>query len=168
MREPDRSAGPIKAWKGKVPEGMDPLANIGAWVVQGPFHPAWNTWMIAIVHLRDHPRVEPAKKQYPEAEYEFMIWACDPSIPFDVDEWDRTARWGPEDKGRFLTPPDAVIQFDGINDIQASELLDLAVDLILDGSMSPDSDYRKDWEDGLRATVAHMRVGHQNMPEGRA
>lgn len=161
LREPDREAGPIKAWK--LREDLVPQkAGLGGWIVDGPFHPAWHQWFLGMVHLRPMEGVDDAKKHYPEAEYEFMIWSIDPGDPF-TEEHDTTGS-----SVRLLRPADVIRQFHGPNDEQAAHMLDWAVEEIVAGRASPDSDYRSWWEGVIDRSAEHYRTGHWPAPEGRA
>lgn len=118
------------------------------------FHPAWDTWAIQLVHLRDVEGLEPPNLHYPEAEFEIGIIAIDPEqCPIDPD---RIATLGGL---RYLTPFDLVKQFDGCSDRQAIRLAGLMVREICRGAASPDSDYRASWEKMIEHTVSHYKAG---------
>ena len=162
MRDPDKQQGPTRAWliaKSAVTR-PDQEATIAGWLVNGPFHPLWQWWMLSIVHLRDLPGVPPAQKRYPEAEYEFMIVSLNPEkgVP-DIDELERTGTWGDPEKPPFLTPIDVTEQFHGITDAQAHEIAEKAVNAILDGWISPDQDFRSSWSRVIASTIDHYRRG---------
>lgn len=148
MKAPDKTGvGGREAWKVR----SDRETTLNAWIVRCPgLHAFWDKWLISVVHLRHVPGTPPAEKQYPEAEYEFMILSCDPKHDPDVET--------PEI--RFLMPPDAIVQFHGMTDEQVTKLCDLAIDAILRGEAHPDSDFRSEWKSMIKATVEHFTTGH--------
>lgn len=151
LRPPDKVGSMAKAWRSRVrPTRPEHEASIAAWFVQGPFHPFWSWWLISAVSLRDIPGAEPAKKRYPEAEWEIMILSLDPNFyPPSLDA-------APQ---HFLTPPDLVYQFDGIAENQVEEVVELMIEAMINGRISPDQDYRGVWERSLRETVRHYKEG---------
>lgn len=176
MREPDLT-GACRAWRvkntpeaqaGHVREWGYEDSTIDNWLVNGPFHPLWSWWMVAVVHLRPIPGAPPPNLQYPEAEYEFMILSMDPGGEHregeakerptepDVDGFEATGD-GVRYLPGFLQPPDAVVQFHGVDDDEAREVCQLAVNAIVSGQASPDSDWRSWWEKAIPNTVKHIR-----------
>lgn len=135
-------------------------AGIGTWVVNGPFHPFWKWWMLGVVHLRPIEGMDEPAKQYPEAEYELLIVSLNPNRGDpDVDAMERGEDWGDESEGKFLTPPDLVFHFHGVTDEQARDIGEAAALSIVNGVLSPDSDFRNLWITALRTTVAHFAGG---------
>lgn len=157
-REPDENGVVGRAWKMKRPEGGPPdwQLNVTTWIVNRPgAHPFWSYWMVAVISLEPMPGVRPAHKQYPEATHEFIILSLDPKKPL------------PEIDGRLegcraypLMPPDAVVQFHGLENDKVEELALLAVKAIVNGQLSPDQDYRKLWHTAVQQTVHHLKNGH--------
>lgn len=136
----------------------DHAACLSLWLVEVPgITPVWRFWQIAVVHLRPLPNVPPAKLDYPEAEYEFMILALshtsESGIPTIEDVELDTKGWV------FLEPIDFVKQFHGISDEQVRSLVAYAVHAIVHGQISPDSDYRKVWDRVIDTTVRHFKEG---------
>jgi hypothetical protein len=139
----------------------DQEATVAGWIVHLPqSHPLWHYYLFAVVHLRDLPdQSRPPYRSYPEAEYEFMVAALDPSgqrrHPFSIS--DRES-WVP------LTPLNIVVQFDtGRPDSEAAEVCRLAVQHALDGiGVEPDDDaqVRPYWEALIRNTGDHARGVH--------
>lgn len=163
-RAPDMEGPLAKAWRFQGESGKpDHRGHISQWVVTGikhettpddwagPFHIAWNWWMVGCVHLRPIEGVKEPHKQYPEAEYEFLILSIDP----EMGEPD------PDTPGslHFLTPADVVKQFHGIDDVQAAEVVEAAVKAICQGMLSPDQDFRAAWGRAIDATVDHYARG---------
>lgn len=145
--------GSISAWKLPVTQPAH-AATLEYWLVEGPFHPAWNQWCVGVCHLRAIPGVDPAYKQYPAAEYEFIIFSCDPGFPVDVDD----------PRPRALLPIDCAVQFHGCTDEQAKEVCRLAVTAIVHGHASPDQDFRKYWEHAIPFTLEHLVLGAHPAP----
>lgn len=157
MRTPDKIGAATRAWTLPIEEQMakahtpDEVATLAMWLVEAPWaHLAWDKWLVSIIHLRDIPNVKEAKKKYPEAEYELMVAALDPQHPIDLDN----PRW------IFLQPVDLVEQFHGVDDAVAVHIIELLVDRVVAGVLSPDSDYRRAWQELLRSTVEHYTEGH--------
>lgn len=146
MRDPDIDGPVAKAWN--VQKGDHPTA-VASWLVNGPFHPMWSWWAISAVRLRDVPGVPPAKKTYPEAEYEFLIMSIHPDHPPD-----------PEDPHiHHLEPLDVVEQFHGVTERDVVRIVEACIRAICEGRMSPDCDYRSAWKEAIAGTVAHYRAG---------
>lgn len=155
MRTPDATGTAGRGWRVTRPAGGEKAwaATIDSWLVNVPgAHPFWSWWQVSVVHLRDLPGVPPAKRRYPDAEYEFMIVAFDPETPPDPDN-----RGG--DGAKILTPIDVVEQFHGVTDEQAAGMCSRAVELILAGVTSPDQDYRAWWKACIAETVEHTVLG---------
>lgn len=145
----------VRAWRMQVtPRRPDHQASIAAWLINGPYHPFWRWWQLAIVHLRPIEGVKPAAIHRDGASHEIMILSIDPNHPPDIDELEQG-----EGHLRYLTPPDLVHQVVGLTDEQACELVDLMIGPILDGQLSPDRDFRSRWEPILETTAEHLRYG---------
>ncbi len=73
MREPDYSRENRRAWKSQAEHTKkEHQGHLATFLVNSPIaHPIWSYWMVALVHLRDIPGVPPARKHYPDAEFEF-------------------------------------------------------------------------------------------------
>lgn len=158
MRRADRAGkANRKAWRLTLPEGH---TTLGSWLVHVPgAHPFWSWWLMSVVHLREVEGV-PVVRQYPEAEYEFLILAINPDAEdgLDPDDWPPTTA---NDEPWMLWPPDVVEQFHGVDDETAKNILDLGVAAVMDGAVSPDSDYRRWWRESLARTVEHaVHGGH--------
>lgn len=116
-------------------------------------HPLWSWHVLMGVALREVPGVSPPVLQYPDAEYEVMVWALDPGHPApDPRHW-------PLPGLQLLQPADAVVQFDGTGDDGAAELLKLCAEACAVGILIPDSDHRESWSRTVAATADHYRPG---------
>lgn len=153
LRHPDKERDGVKLWHTRTDEmGLsreEREIHIDSWLLEGPFHPVWNYWVLSAISLVEADGFPPSNKQYPEAEYEIMIVTLDPEHEPD-----------PESKeNHLLTPPDLVYQLDGISRDEVREILGLMVEAILQGKASPDVDYRQWWVSSLDATVQHYKEG---------
>ncbi len=163
MRDPDLS-GVARAWKidpTEIIKDREDDPGLVTWLINGPYHPFWSWWMLAVVHLRDIPGILPPEKSYPEAEYELMILSLDPGTANirkqpDID----LIEAGNLDEGMpgFLTPPDVVFQFHKVTEEQAIKIAEYAVQAIVNGR-SCDSDFREWWKVSLSKTVEHIVLG---------
>jgi hypothetical protein len=157
MRAPDQQTGNGRAWNldlTRIPEGQK-HATVASWLVNVPgAHPFWAYWTITVVTLKDLPGVPPAKKRYPEAEYEFMILAIDPERCPEPDPDKIIIEGYPH-----LSPIDVIEQFHGISEADAGRLVDGAVRAVLSGHVSPDQDFRPAWRNLIAGTVQHFIEG---------
>lgn len=164
MRAPDLRGPNCAAWKLKTPlKAIEKAweACLESWILNGPgYHPAWAWWQVSVVHLRDIEGCPPAKKQYANAEYEFMIVAFNPArgTP-DIDLIEVSVDWGNKGAHKFLFPLEVCKQFHGINDKQAAKICSAAISAIVNGYLSPDSDFRSAWNMSIEETVKHMAEG---------
>ena len=160
---PDINGPGAQAWH--IPlHAMSPVARqatIGAWFIHGAFHPCWDHWLMSIVHLRDLPGTPPARKQSPEAQYEFIIASLanegghDPLHPETME---------------ILSPLDLCYQFggmndsDGTNDAHVRNMLTDFVRLVCEGKASPDTDYRTFWQQQVAKSVGLIGVCYEDIP----
>lgn len=154
---PDYVGVRARAWR--VPDDRERFpASVGSYLVNSDvYHPAWSWWFVAMVALRDEPGTPPAHLHYDGAEYEFMIASVDPDHnPTTMEAGMRIS---------LLDPPDCVVQFAGVDDDGADDMLRTAVRAICAGQ-SPDSDYRRWWESAIRNGAQHKAMGGH--PKARA
>lgn len=156
-RAPDVKGQYAEAWLCTPhPQTAAEQAALATYLVKMPnTHPLWDHWIITAVHLRDIEGAPPAKKQYPEAEYELMILALNPEenpAEIDPDNLPRPLPW--------LSPPDAIVQFhcNGM-DQAAVRITQLVIETIGRGRVSPDQDFRSFWEQSIKTTAQHYREG---------
>lgn len=65
-----------------APETIAQQACLAVWFLHLPkVHPFWFHYVLGIIHLRPIAGAKDAKKDYPEAEYELMLYALDPKRP---------------------------------------------------------------------------------------
>lgn len=111
------------------------LSSVGGYLVHAAYaHPAWHSYMIACVNLRDIPGVPPAKINMPGATHEILVYALDPNTPMFVDE--SPALLHPANfHGQFIEPSDEA----------AAERMKQTVQDVIDGKLNPDTDYGQLW-----------------------
>jgi hypothetical protein len=117
-------------------------------------HPAWDCYLLSIIHLRDVPGIPAAHREFPTATHEILLWALNPESDAS---WNGIA-FPPE--GRFLlTPPNLIEQVELPSDEYALELVALLARAFIDGILSPDTDFRRMQQQAIRETALHMREG---------
>jgi hypothetical protein len=131
-------------------------ATVVVWLLQIPrVHPAWDCFMLSVVHLREIPGTPPAVKQFPEATHELLLFALDPNVsPIDPTNCADFRR---------LTPINYVGQVQLDTDDQAITLADRvaraclhqALPVELGGIMGA----RQFWDQSLEVTAMHLRNG---------
>lgn len=153
-----------QAWNCEIPETKkngDAHSALRQWVVKGPFHPFWNTWIVTVLHLRDLPGLQPSTKTSPEMTHEFIMFALNPG----KDQFSPTV-YDPDDLPfplPYLQPIDVTCQVECKSDAHAVDLCDLAVKIIMDGHATPDQDFRPFWERTLPATAKCDKHSEQGL-----
>lgn len=140
---PDREAANGKAWrmdteairlKYCVNPGED--ATIAQWVVECRWaHPFWHNYWIAIIHLRPTKQMPEPKINLPGATHEIWVFALNPLETPSLDN-----NWP-----ILLSPGNFIGQFIASTDIDAEQTLENTVQDIIDGKLSPDTDFRHEW-----------------------
>lgn len=78
--------------------------TLGAWLMWLPgWSPAWDNFILSVVHLRPIPGERPAIKKFPEATHELILAAIDPEHPAD---WRNIFK-----DCKYLTPLNVIQQF---------------------------------------------------------
>jgi len=111
---------------------------VAAWLVEAPWaHPIWHSYIISVIHLRPGPGCPPATIVLADATHEIAVYALDPAA----------GRQQMLDTGLFkiLHPVNFVAQMKEESDAAALERAQAAVDLIVAGWLSPDTDFTRDW-----------------------
>lgn len=131
--------------------------TLASWFANVPSaHPLWSWYFVNVVHLRGEVEGQGGPRlDYPEAEYELLIFALDPGEglpPVDAQLTDKGI--GP---AKILTPQNMCLQFDGVSDEQAGGLAKLLVGAYLDGALTPDTDGNRFTRDSIAKTVLHFR-----------
>lgn len=148
VRPPDMT-GPFqrKAWQSRA--GREGSGRLDIWVLECPHaHTAYTQWFASVCSLADIDGVEPAKRLYPEAEYELMVTAMQSGERVDIDG----GIWP------IMMPLDLVFQFHGVGDTGAKRLLNSYVRAVIErGVLSPDSDFRPRWMEWCRDQIKIIR-----------
>lgn len=159
MKTPDFEGIHGRMWKVPMKTLLEcgPNTTLGCWILTVPgAHPLWHSYLLSIIHLRDVPGFPPAKKKYPEAEYEVILFALDPDE--DLPDPDDVKNFHPV----ILTPPNLVEQIHGITDEQVVSIAEKLCRAFIDGIASPDTDFLSHTQNLLKNTVEHFTVGHHH------
>lgn len=128
-----------QAWSMPLPKPRG--ARLGLWLLQCPFaHSFWHQWVLILAHLRPGEGL-PAPVG---SGHELAIFAVDPQFELTADvEWPA---------GCLMYPP-VCVGFDrfGDDDQGALERVELLIEATMRRQLSPDDDYRRTWENLLRA-----------------
>lgn len=157
MRAPDFKGPCGSAWRVALPtqhERPDTTATLAMWLLTIPAaHPAWHSYAMAVIHLRDIPGVRPAVKRIPDATHEVMLLALDPGkdLP-DPDDGDNF-------RPALLLPPNLEEQMPALSDAQAVSLAESLARGFVDGMANPDTDARRHTQALIRRSVEHMVLG---------
>lgn len=120
--------------------GIDPKrdATVMSHIVEASWaHPAWHSYWIAICHLRPMPDARETKIYLEGATHEIWVWALNPEA--SREKMITTGR--PE----VLSPINFAAQFVEPHDAAAMERGLKAVQAIIAGELSPDTDFRQMW-----------------------
>lgn len=147
--------GSIKLWDVPLPKTDETHGQLASWLIEGPFHPFWNQWVMLLIHLHDIPGKEVHKKS-PEMTHEMIIFSVDPKQPLKPKDLQKTEGISKH----LLQPIDVIQQFHVDTDAQAIQLISLVAKIILAGQASPDQDYRNYWAKSISVTAEHIRDGH--------
>lgn len=127
----------------------DPRASVTlpSWIASAAYaHPMWSHYVILCVALRDIPGVPKATVHLAGATHEVMVFALDPDSQPAVN-----------DMPRMLHPANFVAQFIEPDDVSAAARVQQAVQDVIDGTLNPDTDFRRAWVD---------RFGSSNLKRG--
>lgn len=120
----------------KVPQDDD--AALIASIVEAPWaHGAWHSYMFSLVHLRPMADNRPTIFYLEGATHELVIEAINPD--YDRNEMLKTG------KVYRLTPANFAEQFIAESDEAAIARVKDAIMLVVDGKLSPDTDYIRAW-----------------------
>lgn len=118
----------------KIKEEHD--ATVCTWIVDAPWaHPFWRAYMIAVIHLRATAGLPAPKINLEGATHEVLLYALDPGRTPDIENPFRTR----------LEPANFIGQWIAVSDIEAETKIEQCVREILDGVLSPDTDFRRQW-----------------------
>lgn len=133
-------------------------ATLATWFLRCPGQsPAWDRYLLSIIHLRDLPGVPPAEVRVPGATHEVLLFALDPEPdpqPTAPDSW------------RFLHPHNVMEQVQLPHDTAAIELLAKCAQAVLAGILPAEpmlAGAVEPWRTTLIRSAAHMR-GEEHAP----
>ena len=115
----------------------DPRASVTlpCWIASAAYaHPLWSHYCIMCIALREVPGVPAAKVTLENATHEVMVYALDPDRKPAVDDFPR-----------MLQPVNFVGQFIEADDLSAAARVQQAVQDVIDGTLNPDTDFRRLW-----------------------
>lgn len=153
-----RIEGPGNTWAQEITARPRPdsQATLASWLLYIPgVSPAWSHYMVSIITLEDIEGVPPAVKRYPQAKYEIMVVALDPTGRPDAND--------PETL-RILNPINYTLQF---HDFPRQHIPDLGKALVK-GFLHSDLPIEPEGMLGARTyialtiqkTLAHWAEGH--------
>lgn len=112
------------------------VTQLRGWVVHAPWaHPLWEYYFVSLIHLRSVAGVQDATKYAPDATHEIGVFAVDPN---KIPESGETPN--------YLSPPNFIGQFGRSSDEIAIEYALSCLHEVCDGALSPDTDFRREWE----------------------
>lgn len=142
-------------------EERDPpatAATVAGWFVRAPGQsPAWECYVVSVVHLRPIEGAPPAVVTVPRSTHELLVVALDPRLdPRPVD----TGSWS------FLRPVNVCEQAELPDDDAAVELCRLAARAIVAGVLPAEpmlAGAVEPWRTSIVRTSAHLR-GEEHAP----
>lgn len=125
------------AWRADVEKLSQGRAHAGvaSWLVSAPWaHPLWSGYAIECIHLRSVSGLGPPIIHLQGATHEMWIFAIDPDWVLN-----------PGRRPALLQPVNFAAQFHAESDAAAAAGIEGAIREILQGTLSPDTDYRQQW-----------------------
>lgn len=114
----------------------DVQATIESWIVSAVYaHPFWSHYMVTCIHLRDIDGTKPANKVFDEATHEVLVVALDPEKPYPLNA-----------APNIMKPINYAGQWIALNDEEARATVEDCVKGIINGTLSPDTDFRSQWD----------------------
>lgn len=125
-----------QAWVFDVPRTTKAHeAAIMSWIIHAPHaHPLWSHYLMSLIHLRPIPGAEDALKYHPDATHEIIVFAVDPASEI-------VNGVAPS----LLQPANFMEQFRAPDDAAALEAVESVIKEIVNGDLSPDTDWRSEW-----------------------
>lgn len=158
LYEVERGQGPHGTWIRWEP--LDPAllkGGVSSYFIHCPTaHPAWDWFMLDLIHLRPVPGLPIAKKISPENTHEVVAFAVDPDsyneepVPLEVS---------------YLNPYNLNFQFAAAGDVEARWVVSLAVQAVVDGRLAIEPPFgpvslSNEWRLIVNATIAHHSGEH--------
>jgi len=157
-RQPDIATEFGRAWRVDLERARETLgggredATVEVWVVEAPWaHPCWRSYAISLVHLRPLPGFSPPLLYQRGVTHELLVWALNPDHPRlpTIDGSARFYRLEPRNFGAQIIEP---------SDEAARARVRSAVEEICSGTLSPDTDFIREW---VRRFGDNMLKGRQ-------
>lgn len=124
-----------KAWVMMTGKMHDEDTTVKGFVVEASWaHPLWKHYNISIISLAEVEGVRSAEIRLPNATHEVFVIALNPDHIPEVDK-----------VNHILTPINFTGQFIADSDEQAMLILDDTVTDVINGTLSPDTDFRSMW-----------------------
>ncbi|MCX5495773.1 hypothetical protein OSH11_13750 [Kaistia dalseonensis] len=128
-----------------------PDTTVAAWIVEASWaHPVWHSYLVGLVHLRPDPLVLQPILHRPDATHEFWLFALDPDKP-------RAPQISGEQRAAMLFPSNFGAQLACPSDAEAMKTIEAAINEIVRGTLSPDTDFRRDWVARFGASNIEVR-----------
>jgi hypothetical protein len=135
---PTHIGGAGRAWEIKLPPHPD-NGTVAAWIVEAAWaHPAWHSYSVVLVHLRPLAHGRPPIVHLKGATHEMWVAALDPSHS-------RAPAIGGLEPAREMMPLNFAAQMIANSDAEAAARTFAAVAEICAGTLSPDTDFIRDW-----------------------
>lgn len=129
------------AWKLEHPH--HPVFSLTWFIIDaGWAHPLWHQYQLLLYDLTT-PTIKPPKIYLAGATHEMMLYALDPEHPIS-----RGSTPAPNEIYR-LSPANYGYQFKAKSNDDAGERMQAVVDGIVSRQISPDTDWRSFWNNGL-------------------
>lgn len=121
--------------------------SLPCWIASAAYaHPMWSHYAIMCIALRDVPGLPPAKVNLEGATHEVMVFAMVPDQAPAVD-----------DMPKLLHPGNFIGQFIAPDDMAAAARVQQAVQDVIDGTLNPDTDFRRLWVE--RFSASNLKPG---------
>lgn len=136
-----------KAWLCDVAAGLRRLgitaeqdSILAHWVIEAPWaHPAWHSYSLVLIHLRPLPDRRKTLFYLDDATHEIMLYAIGP----DADR-NGMVQTGMAERV-WLHPGNFAAQLIEPDDDLAKARIRATVQDIIDGQLSPDTDFTREW-----------------------
>ena len=132
-------------------------AQIAMWFLHLPeAHPAWQHYMLTLIHLRDLPGMPPATKEREDDTHEIVPMPLDSGNEPHVEDLDSM---------RALTPPNIAVQFRSGSDEEAMEVAEMVVWRLVRGTLPAEPVGIRGAEEGWRQMVRVYADGERALNE---
>lgn len=126
------------------------LPFTATWVIDAPWaHPIWHQYLVVTFSLAPAQEGHEPTIYRPGMTHEMHVWAVDPDTPVTV--------WKERPEGCLLQPMNHGYQFKADSDDAALARVTALVQSLVEGTLSPDTDWRAMW-DQLFADGVSLRI----------